>query len=207
MLSNRKLYYKDSKNSLTIKTYTSLDDIYSGKGLPMTYKGETFYAPLVDPSDVYSSPIKVLKDGETLAVAYDTVSKTQSYYSNNVLRIELSGNKTSTRVYGSFAVIAPISGYYKVVSSVRGGQTGWGYSSDSWQYSQWMLYLDGKLFANRVYRRSQGTESWKTLYNGNLYLSSGSHIIQLNILGKCSSKDDHLTVCYEWDNNITIQEV
>lgn len=204
MLSNRRLYYKDSKNSLTIKTYTSLSDIYSGNGLPIYYKGEQVYAPLVNTSDVYSSPIKVLKNGQVLAVAYDTVPKTQNYYSNNVLKIELSGGTSQTKTYGSVALVAPISGYYSLVSSVRGGQTGWGYSSDGWQMSEWRLYLDGNLIAYQVYRRSQGTESWKTLHNGKVYLTGGGHTLKLDITGHCSKHDSHLTVCYEWSNNLTL---
>ena len=83
MLSNRRLYYKAGNSNIVIKTYTSLSDIYTGKGLPIQYKGETVYAPLVSLSDIYSSPIRVTKNGETLAVAYDTVGKVQRQDFNN----------------------------------------------------------------------------------------------------------------------------
>ena len=54
-LSSRKLNYQDANNNITIKLYTSLSDIYTGKGLPITYKNETVYAPIVPTNDFYES--------------------------------------------------------------------------------------------------------------------------------------------------------
>ena len=204
MLSSKILYYKVGNSNVTIKTYTSLTDIYTGKGLPINYKGELVYAPLVSPSDVYSSPLRVRDSSGVWAVAYDTVGVTQKQDFNNTVKIELSGNSEREVTYGSFYVVAPKSGNYKLTSIIVGGQTGWGYSSDKWQFSRWYLDLDGNNFATKEYRRSQGMGQ-KTLYNNTIYLEGGTHTITLRIRGKCSSKDSHLTQCDSWKNTITIQ--
>lgn len=204
MLSSRRLYYKVGNSNVTIKTYTSLADIYTGKGLPIYYRGELVYAPLVSTSDVYSSPLRVRDSSGVWAVAYDTVGTTQQQDFNNTVKIELSGNSEREVTYGSFYVVAPKSGNYKLTSIIVGGQTGWGYSSDKWQFSRWYLDLDGNNFATKEYRRSQGMGQ-KTLYNNTIYLEGGTHVITLRIRGKCSSKDSHLTQCDSWKNTITIQ--
>ena len=204
MLSSRRLYYKVGNSNVTIKTYTSLADIYTGKGLPIYYRGELVYAPLVSTSDVYSSPLRVRDSSGVWAVAYDTVGTTQQQDFNNTVKIELSGNSEREVTYGSFYVVAPKSGNYKLTSIIVGGQTGWGYSGDSWQWSYWYLDLDGNNFYTARYVRSQGMGQ-KTLYNNTIYLEGGTHTITLRIRGKCSSKDDHQTYCYEWKNTITIQ--
>ena len=204
MLSSRRLYYKVGNSNVTIKTYTSLADIYTGKGLPIYYKGELVYAPLVRTSDVYSSPLRVRDSSGVWAVAYDTVGVTQKQDFNNTVKIELSGNSEREITYGSFYVVAPKSGNYKLTSIIVGGQTGWGYSGDSWQWSYWYLDLDGNNFYTARYVRSQGMGQ-KTLYNNTIYLEGGTHTITLRIRGKCSSKDSHLTQCDSWKNTITIQ--
>ena len=204
MLCNRRLYYKAGNSNIVIKTYTSLSDIYTGKGLPIQYRGETVYAPLVSLSDIYSSPIRVTKNGETLAVAYDTVGKVQRQDFNNTVKIELSGNSEREVTYGSFYIVAPKSGNYRLQSIIVGGQTGWGYSSDGWQWSYWYLDLDGNNFYTARYVRSQGMGQ-KTLYNNVIYLKGGTHIITLRIRGYCSSKDSHLTQCDSWKNTITME--
>lgn len=203
-LSNRRLYYKAGSSQITIKCYSSLDDIYTSKGLPVNYKSETFYAPLVPLTDIYSSPLRVQDSTGTWAIAYDTVAKTQQYDFNDTVEISLSGDKEKEVVYNSFPIVVPKEGDYHFVSKVRGGQNGWGYSGDSWQWSLWYLDLDGNNFNTKEYRRSQGM-GWKTLYDDMLHLTAGTHIIQLRIRGKCSSKDSHLTACYEWTNNLTIE--
>ena len=204
MLSSKRLYYKVGNSNVTIKTYTSLADIYTGKGLPIYYRGEIVYAPLVSTSDVYSSPLRVRDSSGVWAVAYDTVGVTQKQDFNNTVKISLSGNREQEVTYGSFYVVAPKSGNYKLTSIIVGGQTGWGYSSDKWQWSKWYLDLDGNNFETKEYRRSQGMGE-KTLYNNTIYLEGGTHVITLRIRGKCSSKDDHLTKCTSWKNTITIQ--
>ena len=204
MLSSRRLYYKVGNSNVTIKTYTSLADIYTGKGLPIYYRGELVYAPLVSTSDVYSSPLRVRDSSGVWAVAYDTVGTTQQQDFNNTVKIELSGNSEREVTYGSFYVVAPKSGNYKLTSIIVGGQTGWGYSGDSWQWSYWYLDLDGNNFYTARYVRSQGMGQ-KTLYNNTIYLEGGTHTITLRIRGKCSSKDSHLTQCDSWKNTITIQ--
>lgn len=204
MLSSRRLYYKVGNSNVTIKTYTSLADIYTGKGLPIYYRGELVYAPLVSTSDVYSSPLRVRDSSGVWAVAYDTVGTTQQQDFNNTVEISLSGNSEREVTYGSFYVVAPKSGNYKLTSIIVGGQTGWGYSGDSWQWSYWYLDLDGNNFHTARYVRSQGMGQ-KTLYNNTIYLEGGTHTITLRIRGKCSSKDSHLTKCTSWKNTITIQ--
>ena len=204
MLSSKRLYYKVGNSNVTIKTYTSLADIYTGKGLPIYYRGELVYAPLVSTSDVYSSPLRVRDSSGVWAVAYDTVGVTQKQDFNNTVKIELSGNSEREITYGSFYVVAPKSGNYKLTSIIVGGQTGWGYSGDSWQWSYWYLDLDGNNFHTARYVRSQGMGQ-KTLYNNTIYLEGGTHTITLRIRGKCSSKDSHLTQCDSWKNTITIQ--
>ncbi len=204
MLSSKRLYYKVGNSNVTIKTYTSLADIYTGKGLPIYYRGELVYAPLVSTADVYSSPLRVRDSSGVWAVAYDTVGVTQKQDFNNTVKIELSGNSEREVTYGSFYVVAPKSGNYKLTSIIVGGQTGWGYSGDSWQWSYWYLDLDGNNFYTARYVRSQGMGQ-KTLYNNTIYLEGGTHTITLRIRGKCSSKDSHLTQCDSWKNTITIQ--
>lgn len=204
MLSSKRLYYKVGNSNVTIKTYTSLADIYTGKGLPIYYRGELVYAPLVSTADVYSSPLRVRDSSGVWAVAYDTVGVTQKQDFNNTVKIELSGNSEREITYGSFYVVAPKSGNYKLTSIIVGGQTGWGYSGDSWQWSYWYLDLDGNNFHTARYVRSQGMGQ-KTLYNNTIYLEGGTHTITLRIRGKCSSKDSHLTQCDSWKNTITIQ--
>ena len=204
MLSSRRLYYKVGNSNVTIKTYTSLADIYTGKGLPIYYRGELVYAPHISTSDVYSSPLRVRDRSGVWAVAYDTVGVTQKQDFNNTVKIELSGNSEREVTYGSFYVVAPKSGNYKLTSIIVGGQTGWGYSGDSWQWSYWYLDLDGNNFYTARYVRSQGMGQ-KTLYNNTIYLEGGTHVITLRIRGKCSSKDSHLTQCDSWKNTITIQ--
>lgn len=204
MLSSRRLYYKVGNSNVTIKTYTSLADIYTGKGLPIYYRGELVYAPLVSTADVYSSPLRVRDSSGVWAVAYDTVGVTQKQDFNNTVEISLSGNSEREVTYGSFYVVAPKSGNYKLTSIIVGGQTGWGYSGDSWQWSYWYLDLDGNNFHTARYVRSQGMGQ-KTLYNNTIYLEGGTHTITLRIRGKCSSKDSHLTKCTSWKNTITIQ--
>lgn len=204
MLSSKRLYYKVGNSNVTIKTYTSLADIYTGKGLPIYYRGELVYAPLVSTADVYSSPLRVRDSSGVWAVAYDTVGTTQQQDFNNTVEISLSGNSEREVTYGSFYVVAPKSGNYKLTSIIVGGQTGWGYSGDSWQWSYWYLDLDGNNFHTARYVRSQGMGQ-KTLYNNTIYLEGGTHTITLRIRGKCSSKDSHLTKCTSWKNTITIQ--
>lgn len=202
-LSSRKLNYEDANNKTVIKLYTSLSDIYTGKGFPIEYKGETLYAPIVPVNDVYGTPLRASDNSGEYKIAYDTVSKTQSYYSNKVTEISLSGNSTQSKTHDACSVYAPYTGKYRLVSKFRGGQNGWGYSGDKWQYANFYLDVDNENIVTKEYRRSQGM-GWKTLFDGEIELTGGTHIITMRMFGKCSSKDSHLTGCYEWDNTLTI---
>lgn len=202
-LSTRKLNYEDANNKTVIKLYTSLSDIYTGKGFPIEYKGETLYAPIVPVNDVYGTPLRASDNSGEYKIAYDTVSKTQNYYSNKVTEISLSGNSTQSKTHDACSVYAPYTGKYKLVSKFRGGQNGWGYSGDKWQYANFYLDVDNENIVTKELRRSQGM-GWKTLYDGEIELTGGTHIITMRMFGKSSSKDSHLTACYEWDNTLTI---
>lgn len=202
-LSTRKLNYEDANNKTVIKLYTSLSDIYTGKGFPIEYKGETLYAPIVPVNDVYGTPLRASDNSGEYKIAYDTVSKTQNYYSNKVTEISLSGNSTQSKTHDACSIYAPYNGKYKLVSKFRGGQNGWGYSGDKWQYANFYLDVDNENIVTKELRRSQGM-GWKTLYDGEIELTGGTHIITMRMFGKCSSKDSHLTACYEWDNTLTI---
>lgn len=204
-LSSRTLNYEDRSNKTTIKLYTSLDDIYTGKGLPIEYKGETVYAPLVENDDVFSTPLTVEDTDGEWKIAYETIGEEQNYYSNKVTNINLSGNTEKEVVHHTFAFVAPYTGKYRLKSEVRGGQTGSGYSGDKWQWSKWWIDIDTVNIVEKMYRRSQGM-GWKTLYDGEVELTGGLHILKLRIRGKCSSKDSHRTSCYKWKNVITIKE-
>lgn len=197
------LNYQDSNQKRVIKLYTSLSDIYSGKGLPIQYKGNSLYAPLVPLNDVYSTPIKVSDNKGDYAIAYDTVKKTQEFYSNKVTKIELSGNTTKEKTHDTFAFVAPHSGKYHITVKFRGGQNGWGYSGDKWQYADFFLDLDTENIKEVRYRRSKGM-GWKTLYDSDIELVGGTHLLKMRMFGKSSSKDSHLTACYEWEANIEI---
>lgn len=202
-LSSRLLNYQDANNKITIKLYSSLDDIYSGKGMPIEYRGEKVYAPLVPTDDVFGTPLKFSDETGEYTIPYDTTSKEQNFYSNNVTEISLSGNTTLEKTHGTFTFYAPRSGKYYLTSKFRGGQNGWGYSGDKWQYADFFLDLDTENIKEVRYRRSQGM-GWKTLYDEELEVVGGLHTITLRILGKSSSKDSHLTACYEWENKITM---
>lgn len=204
-LSNNVLNYQDSTNKSVIKLYTSLDDIYTGKGLPIEYKGTLLYAPIVPLNDVYSTPLKVSDSGEECVIAYDTIGVVQDYYSNKVTEISLSGDSTKEKTHDSFSFVAPYKRKFHLSVRFRGGQNGWGYSGDKWQYADWFLDLDTENLLEKRYRRSQGM-GWKTLFDGDIEVDGGTHILTMRILGKSSSKDSHLTACYEWEAKITMIE-
>ena len=202
-LSTYKLNYQDANNKAIIKLYTKLGDIYTGKGFPIAYKGNTLYAPLVPHTDVYATPIKVSNSSGEYSIASDTVGKTQTYYSNKVTEISLSGNNTQEKVHGAITFVAPKSGKYHLKVRFRGGQNGWGYSGDKWQYANFYLDLDTENILTKEYRRSAGM-GWKTLFDKDIEVDGGTHILTMRMFGKSSSKDSHLTACYEWENTITI---
>lgn len=205
-LSNKVLNYQDSIYKLVIKLYTSLDDIYSGRGIPFEFKDEIVYLPIVPLNDYFATPLKFSDNRGEYAIPSQTTSKAQTFYSNKVTEISLSGLVTQEETHDIFTFYAPYAGKYYFTSDFRGGQNGWGYSGDKWQYADFFLDLDGENFAEVRYRRSQGM-GWKTLYDGYLEVPNGGlHTITLRILGSSSKKDSHLTACYEWDNTITMVE-
>lgn len=110
---------------------------------------------------------------------------------------------TITRSYDTYTLNIPKSGYYNVVTEVRGGQTGNGYSGDKWQYCQFHLYIDGNKVVTQTYRRSQGF-GWKTIFNSPVYFEAGNHTFELKFTASGSSKDTHWTRVYEWKNTLNI---
>lgn len=204
-VSTNVLNYQDSVNKSIIKLYTSLDDIYTKKGLLIEYKGNQLYAPLVPLTDVYATPIKFSDDSGDYAIAYDTVSTTQEYYSNKVTEISLSGNSTQEKVHDAITFVAPKSGKYHLNVTFRGGQNGWGYSGDKWQYANFYLDLDTDNIKVLEVRRSWGM-GWKTLFDDDIEVDGGTHILTMRMFGKSSSKDSHYTACYEWESKITMIE-
>ena len=204
-LSNRTLNFQDANNKITIKLYTSLDDIYSGKGMPIEYRGEKVYAPLVPLDDVFGTPLKFSDSSGEYTIPYDTTSKEQDFYSNKLTEISLSGNTTQEKTHDIFTFYAPRSGKYHLTSKFRGGQNGWGYSGDKWQYANFYLDLDTEELTKLEVRRSWGM-GWKTLYDDEIEVDGGLHTVKMRILGKSSSKDSHYTACYEWESKITMIE-
>jgi hypothetical protein len=204
-LSTNVLNYQDNVNKSVIKLYTSLDDIYTGKGLPIEYKGNLLYAPLAPLTAVYATPIRASDDSGDYAIAYDTVGTTQDYYSNKVTEISLSGNRTQEKTHDAFTFVAPKSGKYHLKVRFRGGQNGWGYSGDKWQYANFYLDLDTDNIKVLEVRRSWGM-GWKTLFDDDIEVDGGTHILTMRMFGKSSSKDSHLTACYEWESKITMIE-
>ena len=110
---------------------------------------------------------------------------------------------TITKTYDTYTIDIPETGYYRVTTEVRGGQTGNGYDGDKWQYCKFHLIIDGTNIVSKTYRRSQGF-GWKTVYDADQYLTAGKHTIKLNVTASGSSKDTHWTRVYEWKNNIAI---
>lgn len=73
----------------------------------------------------------------------------------------------------------------------------------SWQWARLYLDLDGNNINNFLIRRSQGLQ-WFTLYNGEIEVTGGSHILRFRIRGKCSSKDLHQTTCDGWKSEVSL---
>ena len=204
-LSNKVLNYEDANNKTAIKLYTSLDDIYTGKGFPIKYKDEILYAPLVPLTDVFITPLRASDGSGEYAISYGTVGVTQDYYSNKVTRIDLKGLVTQEKTHDAFTFVAPKSGKFYLKVRFRGGQGGWGYSGDSWQYANFYLDLDTDNIKTMEVRRSWGM-GWKTLFDDEIEVDGGTHILTMRMLGKSSAKDVHYTICYEWEAKITMIE-
>lgn len=105
--------------------------------------------------------------------------------------------------YDTTSFVAPFTGKIHLFSQVHARQFGWGYSDDSWQWARLYLDLDGNNINNFLIRRSQGLQ-WVTLYNGEIEVTGGSHILRFRIRGKCSSKDGHRTTCDGWKSEVSL---
>lgn len=204
--TNNRLWYDTGKTKIAIDLHTTPNDFYSNDGLPIKLKnGDVVYAPYVSSNDVNRTPIKVQKvDGSTKVIGSTTVNASQQYDFTNTVEINLSGNSTKQVEYNTFVFNMPYTGKIHLLSKFFGGQTGWGYSGDSWQYADFFLDLDGQQIHQVRYRRSQGI-NLKTFFNGYLTVDGGLHTLRLRILGKCSNKDSHLTKCTAWYNTLTLE--
>lgn len=203
--TNNKLWYDTGKTKIAIDLHTTPNDFYSNEGLPIKLKnGTTVYAPYVSPNDTNRTPFKVQKiDGSIKTIGSTTINAAQKYDFTDTVEIELSGDSTKEVEYGTFVFTMPYTGKIHLLSKIFGGQNGWGYSGDSWQYADFFLDLDGEQIHTVRYRRSQGI-NLKTFFDGDLELDGGLHTLRLRMLGKCSSKDSHLTQCSGWYNTFTL---
>lgn len=205
-LSSIKLNYEDANNKTVIKLYTSLDDIYTGKGLPITYKGETVYAPIVPVNDFYGTPIRASDSSGEYRIAYDTVSATQQQDISTQYYKYLRGNTQQTYDYGSVTFVAPYATTIHLLGTVDAMFGHYGVSGDKWQHDWLDTYIDGKSVARFEFRQSKGEyRQWFTIINQDIQVGAGVHTITLKLTHKCSSKDSHEAYVYQWKNTITLK--
>ena len=206
-LSNRKLNYEDSINKTVIKLYTSLDDIYTSKGLPIEYKGEVVYAPLVPLDDVYGTPLRVSDDSGDYRIAYDTVSKLQEADLSDYFAQSISGNTTYSQWYGRVPFVVPYSTTVNIQSLVDSVIYHNGVKGDKWQWTYFDLYVDDEYVSRYEFRQSMGEyRKWHNIANIDLELSAGTHILGMYLTMDCSDKDSQHVYIYQWKNTITLKE-
>ena len=205
-LSSRKLNYEDANNKTVIKLYTSLGDIYTGKGLPITYKGETVYAPIVPVNDFYGTPLRVSDSSGEYRIAYDTVSKNQQQDISETFYKYLSGNTIQYAWYGRTTFVAPYATTMHLLSQVDAFIGHYGVTGDKWQYDYLDVYIDDNMVSRFEFRQSKGEyRQWFTLANKDIDVTAGLHTIGLYLTMKCSSKDSHEVNIYQWKNTITLK--
>lgn len=201
---NNKLYVDTGNNKMAIDLHDTVNDFYSKKGMPIQFKnGTTAYAAYVNFNDINRSIITTFdSDGEHY-VGTSSINEVQQFTSTKKIEINLSGNREQELIYDTTSFVAPFTGKIHLFSQAHAQQNGWGYSSDSWQWARLYLDLDGNNINNFLIRRSQGLQ-WFTLYNGEIEVTGGSHILRFRIRGKCSSKDSHQTTCDGWKTKVTL---
>lgn len=201
---NNKLYVDTGNNKMAIDLHDTVNDFYSKKGMPVQLRnGTTAYAAYVNFNDINRSIITTSdSDGEHY-VGTSSINKVQQFTSTKKIEINLKGNSEHELIYDTTSFVAPFTGKIRLFSQAHAQQNGWGYSGDSWQWARLYLDLDGNNINNFLIRRSQGLQ-WFTLYNGEIEVTGGSHILRFRIRGKCSSKDRHQTTCDGWKTEVTL---
>ena len=205
-LSSRKLNYQDANNNITIKLYTSLSDIYTGKGLPITYKNETVYAPIVPTNDFYGTPIRYSDKTGEYKIAYDTIGKVQQQDISESYYKYLSGNTTQSYWYGTTTFVVPYATTIHLYGRLDAMFGHYGVSGDKWQHDYLDTYIDGEMVARYEFRQSKGEyRQWFTIADLDVELGAGVHTLGLYLTHKCSSKDSHEAYVYQWQNTITFK--
>lgn len=201
---NNKLYVDTGNNKMAIDLHDTVNDFYSKKGMPVQFRnGTTAYAAYVNFNDINRSIITTSdSDGEHY-VGTSSINEVQQFTSTKKIKISLSGNSEQELIYDTTSFVAPFTGKIHLFSQAHAQQNGWGYSGDSWQWARLYLDLDGNNINNFLIRRSQGLQ-WFTLYNGEIEVTGGSHILRFRIRGKSSSKDSHRTTCDGWKTEVTL---
>lgn len=205
-LSTRKLNYEDANNKTVIKLYTSLSDIYTGKGFPIKYKGETLYAPIVPVNDVYGTPLRASDSSGEYRIAYDTVSNIQQEDLSDYYAMSIYGNTTHTAWYGSVSFVVPYPTIVNINSLLDSVIYHNGVKGDKWQWTYFDLYVDDEMVKRYEFRQSMGEyRKWHSIANIDLELGAGTHIISLHLTMDCSNKDSQHVYIYQWKNTITLK--
>ena len=205
-LSTRKLNYEDANNKTVIKLYTSLSDIYTGKGFPIEYKGETLYAPLVPVNDVYGTPLRASDSSGEYRIAYDTVANIQNEDIATYFYKGISGNTTYSTWYGQVPFVVPYPTNVNIKSLVESAIYHNDVKGDKWQVTYFDIYVDDNRVHRYEFRQSMGEyRKWHDLSNIDIELSAGTHILGLYLTMDCSSKDTQHVYIYQWKNTITLK--
>lgn len=201
---NNKLYVDTGNNKMAIDLHDTVNDFYSKKGMPVQFRNGTIaYAAYVNFNDINRSIITTSdSDGEHY-VGTSSINEVQQFTSTKKIGINLRGNSEQELIYDTTSFVAPFTGKIRLFSQAHARQNGWGYSGDSWQWARLYLDLDGNNINNFLIRRSQGLQ-WFTLYNGEIEVTGGSHILRFRIRGKCSTGDRHRTMCDGWKTEVTL---
>lgn len=205
-LSSRRLNYQDANNKTVIKLYTSLGDIYTGKGFPITYKGETVYAPIVPVNDFYGTPLRVSDSSGEYRIAYDTIGKTQQQDLSTAYYKYISGNTTHSEWYGYVTFVVPYATTVNIKSLLDAYIGHYDVKGDKWQVTYFDTYIDDNKVARYEFRQSQGEyRQWFTIMNQDLTLGAGVHTLGMYLIMDCSAKDSQELSIYQWKNTITLK--
>lgn len=201
---NNKLYVDTGNNKMAIDLHDTVNDFYSKKGMPVQFRNGTIaYAAYVNFDDINRSIITTSDSEGEHYVGISSINEVQQLTSTKRIEINLKGNSEQEVIYDITSFVAPFTGKVHLFSQAHAQQDGWGYSGDSWQWARLYLDLDGNNINSFLIRRSQGLR-WFTLYNGEIEVTGGSHILRFRIRGKCSSKDHHQTTCDGWKTEVTL---
>lgn len=205
-LSNRVLNYQDANNKTVIKLYTSLDDIYTGKGFPIEYKGEILYAPIVPVDDVYGTPLRVSDESGEYRIAYDTVAPVQDTDLSEYFYKKIKNNTTYKTWYGKVSFVVPYPTTINIKSLLDSAIYHNDVDGDKWQVTHFDIYVDSEQVHRYSFRQSMGeSRRWRNIADIDLELNAGSHLLGLYLTMDCSSKDTQHLYIYQWKNTITLK--